>query len=463
MVRKYGRCPGGVEMKNLITCLTVCVLSGATFATTWTVDDNGKADFDNIQAAVDAASDGDTILIAEGIYPVNSAINANGKAITIRGWTNNDGSPAVTIDGQQSTRVIYSDGDSSDTVFENLIIANGQDGDGGGMRIVNGSPTFTNCTFEGNTCTNGTGGGVYAVGTVDGAVPCNSLFTNCRFENNHAISLGGAVFTRPGNNLIFDGCFFANNTATDSGAGVYSESDSTTFFNCTFESNVANEHGGGIVVNNTITVLDWCSFINNIAVNYSGGAVSCFGGSATITDCVFEGNSAGDHAGGLKVDGVPLFVLDRCLIANNSPSGMRFTGCESVLLRDCMVEGNTDNGGISLEKQTIMLEDTMVTGNSGGIRCNGGPSLTILTRSRVCGNSQFQINCKWQNAECSLVITECLGDCPDVTDDGLVNVQDILTLIAAWESCTALCDLNFDGIVNVHDLLLLIGAWGPCE
>jgi len=52
-------------MKNLITCLTVCVLSGATFATTWTVDDDGKADFNNIQAAVDAASDGDVLQVIE--------------------------------------------------------------------------------------------------------------------------------------------------------------------------------------------------------------------------------------------------------------------------------------------------------------------------------------------------------------------------------------------------------------
>jgi hypothetical protein len=38
-------------MKNLITCLAVGALSSAAFATTWTVDDDGKADFDNIQAA----------------------------------------------------------------------------------------------------------------------------------------------------------------------------------------------------------------------------------------------------------------------------------------------------------------------------------------------------------------------------------------------------------------------------
>ena len=60
-------------MKNLITCLVVCVLSGAAFAETWTVDDDGldfpKADFDNIQAAVDAASgSGDEILVYPGTY-----------------------------------------------------------------------------------------------------------------------------------------------------------------------------------------------------------------------------------------------------------------------------------------------------------------------------------------------------------------------------------------------------------
>ena len=43
-------------------------LSSTALATTWTVDDNGKADFDNIQAAVDAASDGDEIIVMPGTY-----------------------------------------------------------------------------------------------------------------------------------------------------------------------------------------------------------------------------------------------------------------------------------------------------------------------------------------------------------------------------------------------------------
>jgi endonuclease YncB( thermonuclease family) len=36
--------------------------------TTWTIDDDGPADFPEISAAVAAASDGDTLLVRAGAY-----------------------------------------------------------------------------------------------------------------------------------------------------------------------------------------------------------------------------------------------------------------------------------------------------------------------------------------------------------------------------------------------------------
>jgi pectin methylesterase-like acyl-CoA thioesterase len=84
-----------MEMKNLITCLTVCVLSGATFADIWTVDDDGKADFDNIQAAVDASSDGDEILVMPGTYTStgDEVVDMLGKSLSIIGT----GEPEASI------------------------------------------------------------------------------------------------------------------------------------------------------------------------------------------------------------------------------------------------------------------------------------------------------------------------------------------------------------------------------
>jgi len=45
----------------------------------WTVNDTGGADFDNIQAAIDVASHGDTIKVAGGTYTTNSQIGLFGK------------------------------------------------------------------------------------------------------------------------------------------------------------------------------------------------------------------------------------------------------------------------------------------------------------------------------------------------------------------------------------------------
>lgn len=55
--------------------------------------------------------------------------------------------------------------------------------------------------------------------------------------------------------------------------------------------------------------------------------------------------------------------------------------------------------------------------------------------------------------------------CPaDITDDGLINVSDLLALLAAWGACGPPCppDINSDGNVNVTDLLTLLAAWGAC-
>ncbi len=54
--------------------------------------------------------------------------------------------------------------------------------------------------------------------------------------------------------------------------------------------------------------------------------------------------------------------------------------------------------------------------------------------------------------------------CPaDISGDGEVDVDDILSLVAAFGACGG-CDedLNGDDVVDVDDLLVAIAAWGPC-
>jgi hypothetical protein len=53
--------------------------------------------------------------------------------------------------------------------------------------------------------------------------------------------------------------------------------------------------------------------------------------------------------------------------------------------------------------------------------------------------------------------------CPaDLNCDGIVNVPDLLLVLAAWGETGVLEDINQDGVVDVEDLLQLLSAWGPC-
>jgi hypothetical protein len=54
-------------------------------------------------------------------------------------------------------------------------------------------------------------------------------------------------------------------------------------------------------------------------------------------------------------------------------------------------------------------------------------------------------------------------DCPaDIDGNGVVDVTDLLELLAAWGTNGGPADLNDDGIVDVTDLLQLLADWGPC-
>ena len=54
----------------------------------------------------------------------------------------------------------------------------------------------------------------------------------------------------------------------------------------------------------------------------------------------------------------------------------------------------------------------------------------------------------------------CAGD---FNDDNVVDISDLLSLIAAWGTCESCSeDINTDGVVDVSDLLTVIAAWGDC-
>ena len=63
----------------------------------------------------------------------------------------------------------------------------------------------------------------------------------------------------------------------------------------------------------------------------------------------------------------------------------------------------------------------------------------------------------------SAVDCDDVNQCPaDANGDGVVSVDDLLSVIADWDLSNSPADVDGNGVVNVEDLLLMIGAWGAC-
>ncbi len=227
--------------------LLVC---GVTTAATINV----PADYTTIQAAVDAASGGDVILVAPGTYTDTQdghVVDMKAKAITLR---STDGAAVTIIDGQNARRGIACyQGETNATVIDGFTITNGDaveydyngDGDidwweedrGGGIYCYSSNSTITDCTISGNTADYG--GGIHCY---NGSSP---TITGCTISDNSATSNGGGIRCYQSSPTITD-CTITDNTATTSGGGgIYCESSNPTITDCTISDNTA-DYGGGI-------------------------------------------------------------------------------------------------------------------------------------------------------------------------------------------------------------------------
>src|SRR4029453_539392 len=119
------------------------------------------ADQPTIQAGIDAASNGDQVLVAPGVYtgPGNKNLDLHLKDIVVRAEF---GAKATIIDCEGSGRGFVLIGAyAASTRIEGFMIqngnGNGEPAGGGGMLIEGGAPTVNSCLFTGNT-PSGSGG-----------------------------------------------------------------------------------------------------------------------------------------------------------------------------------------------------------------------------------------------------------------------------------------------------------------
>jgi hypothetical protein len=230
-------------LRYLATCVTMVTSVFATplFATIIHV----PADQPTIQAGINAASNGDTVLVSPGTY--YEQINFGGKAIVVRSQSGNkvtiiDGiglvGPVVTFGSGETTSSVLQgftiqNGSLNSSTFEgggiavivaspsiigNIIRNNVGASGGGGINIYQGSPLVKGNTITGNTVafTGGTeGGGIDVLTASSAQIVDNSI------QNNFGVGFGGGIGLNNAGNVVILNNTISNNAAESEGGGIW--------------------------------------------------------------------------------------------------------------------------------------------------------------------------------------------------------------------------------------------------
>jgi hypothetical protein len=305
--------------------------------------------YETIQAAIEAAQDGDTIIVAAGTYRDfgNRDLRFGGKALLLRSA---DGPSSTIIDcqGSQSNPrrgFIIDDKVDSNTVVEGFTIINGyatdesyRKGWGGAVYTEFSSPKFVNCVFQ----------------------ECKAQY-------------GGAVACRTAGTIFVD-CVFYLNEATGDGGGIVAEGNADVKIrNCRFQYNNAESRGGAVNLTNASAYVQSSRFINNRATDPGyGGAFFLQSSSPTLDDCIFFRNLGSDGAVLYCVkDASP--TVKNCTLLKNSSSdeGASAISCNSgsaPRINYCLIAENGSGPAILVTdiNNIPSLACTNIFGNTGG-------------------------------------------------------------------------------------------------
>ncbi len=367
--------------------------------------------FRDVQSGIDASIAGDEVWVRQGMYqPSSTAAGSESAGILLRDgvaiYGGFDGSETVrgqrdsaahvtTLSGASISvlHVIEAQGVGQSTLVDGFTIRDGYGGDngfaglggaGGGMYLLDSSPTVVDCTIRNNAAR--IGSGVY----VEDGSP---VFDGCRFISNVSTRSGegGGIYATvsqgmPGQALsIYDSEFSFNaadqgHWATGNGGGIYSSDQIVlTVIGTSFANNSGWHNGtfGNAVVGGAIAVLgdgayiENCSFVNGYT-NIGGGIYSA--GDIEIVQSVFSGNRAvvAGTCGGFDC---PSDVPD---IASGFGGAIFVNGFSTATIDQCTIVDNTsDKSGAGVVAGQGMIQNSVLWGNWSPQPCCGEDPLPV--------------------------------------------------------------------------------------
>lgn len=403
------------------------------------------ADFNSIQAAIDAAASyGDEIEVAPGTY--NEAINFGGKAVRLY---SSGGTDVTTIDANGIAGAYHVvqcvSGEGPSTVLEGFTITGGNanglvypDDCGGGMYNKYSSPTVTNCIFTGNTAVYG-GGGMYNEES-------DPTVTNCIFIDNTTAGAGGGMLNERSNPTVTN-CTFSVNEASN-GGGMLNQSDSNpTVTNCRFNENEANKGGGMLNQSRSRPIVTNCIFSGNTAGN-SGGGMYNHDSQLSLRNCTLTDNTA--FIGGGMLNRRSGSTLTNCILWGDTPDEI-FDIEITAWLYYCDIQGGwTGTGDNNIDADPLFVDANNPDPNLRSLRLKPDSPCVDAGDSTMMLNERIYLDLDGKHRYVDIDSIDDIGHGP----------LEFLDIGAYEFNCNYTAgDSNCDGLVNFKDLAILAANW----
>lgn len=318
--------------------------------------------YTNLQAGLSAATAGDEIWVAAGVYTPTNVADQNAafylkSGVELYGGFNGSETHRDQRDWQTHVTVLSGDIDGDDAIDANGVSTHWSHISGyNAWHVVIGSSADNSAVLDGFTITGGAatyvdsrtrGGGIYNSGG-------SPTLRNLTLSGNRASQYGGGIYNTNGSPTLINVTFSSNYAggATGNpygGGGMYAGSGNPTLINVTFSGNQVSLYGGGMYDSGGRSTLINVVFSNNSA-NNAGGMYNRYS-SPVLINVTFSGNSASNSGGGLYIYDSAL-ALTNCILWGNTAGGsaqiaVAQTGNPSANINYSVIQGGCPGGSVT--------------------------------------------------------------------------------------------------------------------